>query len=290
MKKDKTLTIATGNKLLTGAPVLVTLQNKQLKSNLTMPESHSYADFCQTFLSNFAEFVQVLPASESAVFSNQGGILLHAIDRACIATGMYRKQLAIEEAQMLSVPQALWMYVVFTSAMLHRIGNYINKVKVTLHHNNDNETNIWQPVLGSMNQTGFDRYEYEFKKDNDDYLSRVLNVVFAHQLMPKEGLAWITKDDKVYRVWLALLEESWANAGSMAGMVVLANIESVKNYFDNLAYQRMVLRPEKTSQTETATKSFDDRFALKTEATQHVESIAANEAGIAFFAVVTTKH
>ncbi len=198
-----------------------------------------YTALCTQTMANFAAFAQQLPATESSYYSNHHGLLLHGLDRASIATTHYYHQLLPHTTQynLLSETHALWLYVVFTSALLHRLGHVITKLQVRLQQTSDKATTSWQPLAGAMSSTTYRYYHYQFVADNDDYLSYALTRYFARQIVPEAGFNWITSDNDVLKIWLALLEEDWQRTGSLASLIPLSQLESVMQYFNEKQQQ-----------------------------------------------------
>ena len=54
---------------------------------------------------------------------------------------------------------------------------------------------------------------------------RRLNIIFATQLMPKEGFTWLTKNLDIFAVWLELLSEDSASSGTLA--LILDRADSI---------------------------------------------------------------
>ena len=71
----------------------------------------------------------------------------------------------------------------------------------------------WNPLLESLNNVG-SYYTYEFQKDGDIEFRRRLNLLIAKAIMPPSGFNWIASNPEVLAIWLALLNEDQASAGT----------------------------------------------------------------------------
>lgn len=82
----------------------------------------------------FAEFVQLLPASESHHHAEPGGLFTHTMEVANFALDYRRGQILPKGAP----PEAIgeqahrWTYAVFIAALLHDVGKPIADVRVQL--------------------------------------------------------------------------------------------------------------------------------------------------------------
>ena len=269
----KSTAILTAKELL-NSPELHVWLNK-LRALLILPDDfNDYHALCTQVIENFAEFVQQLPATDNGYHTQQSGMLEHALERTCIATTYCRQYLIpdAEEQHQLSEIQALWMYVVFTSALFHRLGQLMDKLDITVYQANKENLHRWEPITGPMDQTGACYYDYQFLADNDEYLGHAFTRFFARQLMPTQGFNWIAKDHKVFKVWLALLEDEWQYSGSFCGFIPRAQLEAIMNHFN------------KKKQQKLAASSFQElRQAKKSAPTgEAAPSLDQAEAGIAF--------
>lgn len=82
----------------------------------------------------FAEFVQLLPASESHHHADPGGLFTHTVEVVNLALDLRRGQILPRGAP----PEAIgeqahrWTYAVFVSALLHEVGKPIADLRVVI--------------------------------------------------------------------------------------------------------------------------------------------------------------
>lgn len=200
-------------------------------------EHHAYEKIVRETINNFAEYVQRLPATKSGYFSNHGGILEHALERATTATmNCYRHFMPnAKEGDTVLPEYAIWLFVVFSAALYFRLGDSILKFDVQLFK--DDEQSPWHPLTGNMLGKA-DSYQYHFSEKNYDFIAVDTTKILATHLLPNLGLEWITRDKNTYAVWLALLGERWDEVGSLSGFIPEANSEVILKYFEDLLLQK----------------------------------------------------
>ncbi len=196
-----------------------------------------YHSLCQNTIDSFAEFVQRLPATKNGYYSHHGGILEHALERATEATHNCHRHFMPSASDNHKVPAeyCVWLYIVFSAALYHRLGPLIIKFDVECHH--DGGSFPWLPVVGSMVGQAT-HYQYFFTEKNYDHLARDTTKIIASRLIPDAGLAWITSQRDTFAVWLALLDERWDEVGSLSGFIPQAQNETILKYFEEIADRR----------------------------------------------------
>ena len=212
-----------------------------LEEQLRLPgPKQRYYDLCTKALLNFADYIQSLPVTQDGYFSHAGGALEQALDRCCLATQKCRVYLLAsdEEDNILTERQALWMYVIFTAALFHRLGHIILKLTVDVYNDRRQSVEVWQALLGKMQGS---HYSYTFSARNYGELNNEVTKMLAKTLLPTDGFAWIAQDKDVLKVWLDLLDENWEQVGSLSGMIPQAQAETILQYFEQLAQQHKPL-------------------------------------------------
>ncbi len=224
--------VATAKTLLSSESSQIMLN--KLRALLTLPEEvPSYDKLCSQALHNFADFVQHLPGSGAGFTTRPNGLLEHALERTYLATSKCRKFLRPDDNtnKALTPLHALWLYVIFTAALYFQIGYSILKLKVTIHHVKDGSETLWNPYEGNIGAFG-SHYKYEIEESNRYLQSRIVTVLLAEHLMPREGFLWITHDKDIFDVWLTLLNEEWDQVGSLCSFIPEADAEIIRKRFN----------------------------------------------------------
>ena len=109
-------------------------------------------------IERFAEFVQLLPASESHHHAQPGGLLIHTLDVAAYAVALrmgYKLPTgAVVEEQIRLGP--VWTFGVLVAALLHDIGKPVSDVVVQVYGVDTNTpVQTWNGLAGSMKSLVF---------------------------------------------------------------------------------------------------------------------------------------
>ena len=186
----------------------------------------------EPMLAAFAEFVQLLPSSESHHHAEPGGLLAHTLEVANFALDYRRGQVLPKGAP----PEAIgeeahrWTYAVFIAALLHDVGKPIADVRVHLRKG-PSETERWSPLAGSMAGCGATSYRVEFVgRDLRQYeLHNKLPVLLLNRFVPAPILGWCSADEGLTRELLSCLAgEKSAQEGGLHRLVSRADSESVR--------------------------------------------------------------
>lgn len=169
-------------------------------------------------LKHVAEFVQLLPASESHHHANPGGLLTHVLEVAAVAL------LRCEEAKLpLGRPTeeqlkhaARWRYAVFVAALLHDIGKPIADVEVTVL-TDKGATKAWNGLGGSIGDFGR-AYLVGFPMRKDYLAHQRLPVMLLKSMVPASTMKWLSDDTELVPALIAYL--SGASDGGIIGRLV----------------------------------------------------------------------
>ena len=104
----------------------------ELQKTINIPDA-DYQQILFKYYNNFPEFIQ-LPETQNSYFSQSGGILEHALERALLSLVMCRTYLLPAETSLASLTpyEMLWVYAVFTASLFLDVGKMVTKLMVTL--------------------------------------------------------------------------------------------------------------------------------------------------------------
>lgn len=194
-------------------------------------EEARFKSICLVLIHNLANHCQYLPETANSYYSQPGGILDHALNRAEAALSLFRSQLLLEDSGELSEEQSLWQYALFSAAILQGIGKLQVDFKISLYESSGQPLKEWAPLLESLTTLG-KYYDYEFKKESDRDFRCRLNLLLARLLMPASGFSWIASNEQVLAVWLALINENYQDAGVLGVLLIRANAISIQRYLN----------------------------------------------------------
>ena len=118
---------------------------------------------CLAPLRRYAEFVQLLPASEAHHHAHAGGLLSHTIEMLLAAMTWRNGRLLPEGApiEVIDAQRDEWTLVVFYAALLHDIAKPLTDLRVTWKASNL-EAVRWMPLAGSLPELAQGRPRAEY--------------------------------------------------------------------------------------------------------------------------------
>lgn len=190
----------------------------------------NYARDAQPLLAQVAEFVQLLPASESHHHANPGGLLTHLLEVAAIAL------LRCEEAKLpmgrATEEQlkhaARWRYGVLIAAVLHDIGKPLADVLVDVIAPRG-DTTLWNGLGGNLGDYGH-AYLVRFPMRRDYQAHQRLPVMLLKSMVPTSTMRWLSDDPELVPVLIGYLSGE-SEGGAIGKLVKDADMKSVA---DNL--------------------------------------------------------
>lgn len=172
----------------------------QIRQNMALDQGNFGRDV-MPLLNGLAEYVQLLPASESHHHAQPGGLLEHTLEVAAYALRLRQAQKlplgAAPEDQMELGP--VWSYGVLVAALLHDIGKPVADVVIDLYGTDVNRPLArWNGLGGAMNQAASrcqaTHYTVDFPAQRDYKHHHHLPVVLIHALVPRSGLLWLSSN------------------------------------------------------------------------------------------------
>lgn len=192
-------------------------------------EESRFDRLCQALMQHILKYTQQLPETTNSYFSSPGGLFDHALDRTVAAVELFKQFVLADPESHLSDDQQLWWYALCSAGLLRGLGKLPLDYTVDLYNEKNQFIKRWEPLLEPLAKTAR-HYHYEIiNSDHDELLRRRLNVIFAQQLMPTEGFAWLTKNLDVFAVWLDLLSEETASSGTLALILDRADAIAIQN-------------------------------------------------------------
>ena len=203
----------------------------QIQQATGLPQEHWNINYLG-FITNFANKVQLLPASESHHHSSYGGLLEHSLETGLNALKLKRaKMLPIgATAEIIEKEKELWNYAVFTSALLHDVGKPLSDQIITIV--NETPARKFNPVTENLTEGSV--YQLKFRRGRKYRSHENLPLLLASSLIPKIGLNWITSNPNILDEWTLCLTGRKAEAEAMGEIITKADqISTAQNLTGN---------------------------------------------------------
>lgn len=230
---------------------------KSIRGLISLPTAE-YEAFYFKAITNFVEFVQQLPETSNSYYSHKGGFLDHGLERANMALTLCRTYLLPEQSNptQLTPLHELWLYAIFTAALLLDVGKLATKQIITLYDNQGKKVKLWQPSTGSMAAQA-PYYQYEYAKENLNRLRNFITPILARQLLSSEtsskiginGFDWIASNNEILEAWLAILNGDQTGGSFILTVIPIAQAQTIANYF---------AEHNKSLQNTAQSKTFND--------------------------------
>jgi integrating conjugative element relaxase (TIGR03760 family) len=180
----------------------------------------------------FAEFVQLMPASESHHHANVGGLLAHALETTYHALVLRAGYLLPRNggAEMVDAQRDYWTYAVFIGALLHDVGKPMTDLRIDMHRATASEPTRWLPMAGSLNECLADQYTVKFapKAERDYGAHSRLGTALMMRLVPASALSFLGRCPDVLQELTQYLAGE-GRQGAIAEIVTKADQLSTKH-------------------------------------------------------------
>ncbi|MGO2241123.1 MAG: MobH family relaxase [Halomonas sp.] len=185
-------------------------------TSLTKPV---FREFIQRPLENYAELVQLLPASESHHHAYAGGMLDHGLEAVNYALRIRQQHLlppgATPEEQ--SSSSERWTVAVAYGALLHDAAKLLD---VDIFTKDGGVWRIWHgPIPGP--------YRVRYRKSRDYMLHQATNGLLCHRVLDGRILDWLYGDSEVFKQLMFTMSGYSSEAGIIGEIVSQADRASV---------------------------------------------------------------
>lgn len=257
------------------AEVLLANEKRQqhinkIKSLLNLPPK-LYDNLYYKVIKQFAEFCQTLPETQHGLFGNESGFLDHGLERTSRALSLCLNHFFPHEKtfQTASPQEALWVYAVFTAALLLDIGKLAVKYDIELCNKDGSVIKTWLPYSGPLTKQG-KYYRYSFVKRNLDNLKKLITGMLARQVLDQateddptstnhivSGFNWIASNPDVLETWLIILQgERRLPMTSFMSVIPLAEAQILEHYF----LQHPMTHPHQFESSEDMSATLGEEF------------------------------
>ena len=204
-----------------------------LRTKLGLP-AEVFEQAVQPVIEAYAEFVQMLPASESDHHPEPGGLFTHGMEVVGLALDYRRGQILPPSA----APEAIgerahrWTYAVFVAALLHDVGKPIACLRVMMR-DAQGSTELWSPLADSLGTRGATSYRSEFveRGTQQGEVHQKLPLLLLNRIVPASILGWVAADAALAReLWAFLSGDLAGQEGAIGALVLRAHRELGRRY------------------------------------------------------------
>lgn len=178
----------------------------------------------------YAQFVQMLPASESHHHAQPGGLLQHTLEVVDYALS-YRRAYMLPVgagAERVNELKHVWTSGVLLAALFHDLGKPMSDVRVVLYGPKiARDGQLWHPIAGDMLLHKATHYTVVFNETRryDDH--KALPLILMQRLVPRHVMAWMSSQDADMLSQL-LKNLSDGGSGILGELVKKADMESTR--------------------------------------------------------------
>lgn len=183
----------------------------------------NYEEDVLCVLHRYAEFVQLLPASESHHHAQPGGLLEHTLEVAVNALKIRQGyklplQSAVEDQIRLG---SVWSYGILIAALLHDIGKPVSDVVVQLYGVDAAQPLLrWNGLAGSMlEQSKVSHYSVTFPSNKSYAVHARLPITLIQSMLANRSRAWLATDPALFNELVQYLDGQ-PPAGSIISEII----------------------------------------------------------------------
>jgi len=181
----------------------------------------------------YAEFVQLLPASEAHHHANPGGLLLHTLEVVDFALA-YRRSYMLPlgaGAERVNELKHVWTSGVLLSALFHDVGKPMSDVLVQMYGPKlPRAGRRWQAMAGSMLDQGATHYTVNFNPERRYEDHQNLSLSLMQRLVPAHVVAWLAElDSELLRQLMDCLGPQTLLKNILVELVKRADQESTRS-------------------------------------------------------------
>lgn len=183
----------------------------------------------------YAEYVQLMPASEAHHHAHAGGLLAHTLEMVLAAMTWRNAHFLPTNApvEQIDAERDQWTYVVFYAALLHDIAKPMTDLRILWRGGAMDEPLRWKPLAGSLFEVGQGRLDLEYRVEFEPKASRDyqahnrLALTLLHQIAPKSALTFLSQTPHAFDALTHYL--SGHKDGLLADIIKRADQASTSN-------------------------------------------------------------
>ena len=183
----------------------------------------------------YAEYVQLMPASEAHHHAHAGGLLAHTLETVLAAMTWRNAHFLPTNApvEQIDAERDQWTYVVFYAALLHDIAKPMTDLRILWRGGTMSEPIRWKPIAGSLSEVADGRanmeyrVEFEPKTARDYQAHSKLALTLLSQIAPSSALTFLARTPHAFDALSQYLAGN--KVGLLADIVKRADQASTSN-------------------------------------------------------------
>jgi integrating conjugative element relaxase (TIGR03760 family) len=199
---------------------------REIQQLVGIPPPHWRIFYLDALLS-YANYVQLLPASEAHHHAGAGGLLAHGLEVALHALRLRRAHLLPQGAdtEEIVAKREVWTYAVFSAALLHDIGKPLMDQDITLYDHRGCDVGPWDALTSPLSPNSW--YRIRFRRTREYRLHERVAPLLSQLVLPQRALAWLGTDRSLLASWLAAVGGTFEEAGILGEIIQQADGLSV---------------------------------------------------------------
>ncbi|BCD97771.1 MobH family relaxase [Marinagarivorans cellulosilyticus] len=191
-------------------------------------DSNVFDHLIKAAFSQYAESIQLAPASESHHHCGPGGLLTHTYEVITLALKM-RSGIKLPIGASISEiehKQHLWTYGVFAGCLLHDIGKLLTSIRIQL--NLENGTQRWWTPHDKALTAFTDAKSYSIKFVKVQYHMHTYIGPTLFDILPRMARAWLANEAELMKQICAHLRGDRYESGIIGDLAERADMESTR--------------------------------------------------------------
>ncbi|MFQ5469704.1 MAG: MobH family relaxase, partial [Gammaproteobacteria bacterium] len=199
---------------------------REIQQLVGIPPPHWRTFYLDALLA-YANYVQLLPASEAHHHAGSGGLLSHGLEVALHALRLRRAHLLPQGAdtEEIVAKREVWTYAVFSAALLHDIGKPLMDQDITRYDHSGCDVGPWDALTSTLSPNTW--YRIRFRRNREHRLHERVAPLLSQLILPQRALAWLSTDRGLLATWLDAVGGTFEDAGILGEIVQQADGLSV---------------------------------------------------------------
>lgn len=208
---------------MSGKELLATPRRRQMVKMLwdtTSLTQDVFDEYILAPIQQYAELVQLLPASESHHHAYPGGMLDHALEMACYGLRLRQRHLLPPNAKPEDQSSAgeLWSAAVIYGSLMHDVAKTLVDIEIYLE--NGKEWRLWHGYVPGP-------YRVKYRPGREYHLHSAINPMLCEKVLGPRTLDWLMTQPKLFSQLMYTISGHTERGGIIAELVHQADRASV---------------------------------------------------------------
>ncbi len=167
-----------------------------------------WSEYYLAAISRYAEYVQMLPASQAHHHDHAGGLLEHTLQTVAFAMKLRRGYILPlnTSPEKAVVVKEHWTWAVFVSALSHDLGKVATDVVVSVLNSKGGQIGRWSPYFGAMTKVpGACSYTYRYRPERKYQDHMIVSPILLQHIFCANSMDWLSREVGAQQAMLATL-------------------------------------------------------------------------------------